>query len=245
MCGRYAITTPPDAMRDLFGYPELPNFPPRWNIAPTQPVPIIRSGGQGTRQFALVRWGLVPDWAREVGSKPLFNARGETVAEKPTFRSAFKRRRCLVPADGFYEWKADAASPKQPYLIRRRDRSPMAFAGIWEHWQSAEGSELESCSIVTTRANATLAPLHSRMPVVLDEADWDTWLDTSETLARNALDLLVPAPDDLLDAVPVSRRVNSVANDDASVQEEVDPQQDSEQDAAELEKKPDPQMSLF
>ncbi len=241
MCGRYAITTPPDAMRDLFGYPELPNFPPRWNIAPTQPVPIVRSRGQGIRQFALVRWGLVPDWAREVGPKPLFNARGETVAEKPAFRSAFKRRRCLVPADGFYEWKADAVQPKQPYLIRRCDRSPMAFAGIWEHWQSAEGSELESCSIITTCANATLAPLHSRMPVVLDQADWETWLDTSETLTGNAQDLLVPAPDDLLDAVPVSRRVNSVANDDATLQEGVDPEQAGEQGKP----GPDTQMSLF
>lgn len=232
-------------MRDLFGYTEHPNFPPRWNIAPTQPVPIIRSGGRGTRHFALVRWGLVPDWAREVGSKPLFNARGETIAEKPAFRSAFKRRRCLVPADGFYEWKADASPRKQPYLIRRRDRSPMAFAGIWEHWQSAEGSELESCSIVTTSANATLAPLHRRMPVVLDEADWNTWLDTSETLTRNALELLVPASDNLLDAVPVSRRVNAVANDDASVQEEVGPQEDSEPEAPEPKKRPDNQLSLF
>ncbi|GAB5503683.1 MAG: SOS response-associated peptidase [Pyruvatibacter sp.] len=232
-------------MAALFKFPEQPNFPPRWNIAPTQPVPIIRQGADGQRHFVLVRWGLVPDWAREVGSKPLFNARGETVAEKPAFRSAFKRRRCLVPADGFYEWKPGSAQPKQPYLIRRRDRAPMAFAGIWEHWQSPEGSELESCSIITTQANATLAPVHHRMPVILDEADWETWIDTSETLGKEALKLLVPSADDLLDIVPVSTRVNAVANDDAALQDEVDPVQAEPQAKAKQDKKPDDQMTLF
>lgn len=232
-------------MRELFGYDEYPNFPPRWNIAPTQPVPVIRPGADGKRHFVLVRWGLVPDWAREVGTKPLFNARGETVAEKAAFRSAFKRRRCLIPADGFYEWKPGKGQPKQPYLIRRRDRAPVAFAGIWEHWQSPEGSELESCSIITTSANATLANLHHRMPVILDEADWETWMDTSETTTKSALEMLVPSPDGLLDAVPVSKRVNAVANDDATIQEEVDPDIEMPDGKQDSKAKADRQMSLF
>lgn len=232
-------------MRNLFGYVEQPNFPPRWNIAPTQPVPVIRGDVDGQRHFVLVRWGLVPDWAKEVSTVPLFNARGETVAEKPAFRSAFKRRRCLVPADGFYEWHTTATATgkgrKQPYLIRRRDRAPMAFAGIWEHWQSPEGSELESCAIITTSANATLAPLHHRMPVILAQRDWDIWMDTSERHTKEAQALIVPSADDLLDAVPVSTRVNAVANDDAGVQAPPD-----EEDTGKAEsKKPNPQMSLF
>ncbi len=221
MCGRYAITLPPEAMRDVFGYVEQPNFPPRFNVAPTQPVPIVRKDDDGQRHFVLVRWGLVPSWAREVGAKPLINARGETVAEKPSFRNSFRRRRCLVPADAFYEWQARKDGPKQPYLIRRPDRAPFAFAGVWEHWQTPEGSELESCAIVTTGANATLKPIHHRMPVILDEADWETWLDTSETRTKEAAALMQPAPDDLLETVPVSTRVNSVANDDADLQVQV------------------------
>lgn len=248
MCGRYAITLPPAAMRELFSYIEQPNFPQRWNIAPTQPVPVVRQEGDGQRHFVLMRWGLVPSWAREVGGKPLFNARGETVAEKPAFKNAFKRRRCLIPADGFYEWKPGAKTPKQPFLIRRTDRQPMAFAGIWEHWQTAEGSELESCSIITTAANATLAPLHHRMPVILDPADWAGWLDPSETPLHQTRiqNLIAPATDDLLDAVPVSRRVNAVANDDASIQDppEPDPEPDATPDE-EPRTEPDTQMSLF
>lgn len=246
MCGRYAITLPPDAMRDLFGYPEQPNFPPRYNIAPTQPIPIIRREHDGRRHFRLVRWGLVPDWAKEVGTKPLFNARAETVAEKPAFKMAFKRRRCLVPADGFYEWKVTPPVARQPYHIRRRDLAPMAFAGIWEHWQSPDGAELESCSIITTQANATLAPIHHRMPVILDEADWETWIDTTETLTREAQTLLSPSPDDFLEARPVSRRVNAVANDDADLQAEVAPAEEPKREKkTKPKKKQDGQVSLF
>lgn len=231
MCGRYAITTPPEAMRRIFGYVEQPNFPPRYNVAPTQPVPVVRRWPDDARHFALLRWGLVPSWAREVGTRPLINARGETVAEKPAFRAAFRRRRCLLPADGFYEWQARphgspqgnpqgnkarerGRTPKQPWFIRRRDGAPMAFAGIWEHWQDPEGSELESCAIITTAANATLAPIHHRMPVIVPETGWDLWLDPDERTAERARALIAPAPDDLLEAWPVSTRVNSVANDD-------------------------------
>ena len=217
MCGRYAVTLPPEAMRRIFGFVEQPNFPPRFNVAPTQPVPIVRRGADGLRHFALVRWGLVPAWAREVGQKPLINARAETIADKPSFRSAFRRRRCLVPADGFYEWQTRATGRKQPFFIRRRDGRPMAFAGIWEHWQTPEGSELESCAIVTTDANAALRPIHARMPAILEEAAWEVWLDPDERRAPDALATLAPAPDTLLEAIPVSTRVNAVANDDAGL----------------------------
>jgi len=217
MCGRYTITAPPDVMRELFGFGEQPNFPPRHNIAPTQPVPIVfRDGAQ--RHFLLVRWGLVPAWVKEAPQSLLINARAETIAEKPSFRGAFRHRRALMPADGFYEWKPVGKGAKQPYLIRRRDRAPFAMAALWETWAAAEGSEIDSCAIVTCEANATLSPIHHRMPVILDEKDWDTWLDPATPL-KEAQALLRPAPDTLLDATPVSTRINSVANDDPSLLE--------------------------
>jgi len=215
MCGRYLITSPPEAVRAFAAYADQPNFPPRHNIAPTQPVPIVRME-HGRRRFALVRWGLVPSWAKEIGASPLINARADTLFDKPSFRQAARRRRCLFPADGFYEWRRDGRSRK-PFLIRRRDRGLLAMAGIWEHWVGADGSELESAAIVTTDANATLAPIHHRMPVILDTRDLDAWLTTTETEAPGLARLLVPAPDDVLDAVPVSERVNKVANDDAAL----------------------------
>jgi putative SOS response-associated peptidase YedK len=234
MCGRYLITSPPEAVRAFAAYADQPNFPPRHNIAPTQPVPIVRME-HGRRRFALVRWGLVPSWAKEIGASPLINARADTVFDKPSFRQAARRRRCLFPADGFYEWRRDGRSRK-PFLIRRRDRGLLAMAGIWEHWVGADGSELESAAIVTTDANATLAPIHHRMPVILDTRDLDAWLTTTETEAPGLARLLVPVPDDVLDAVPVSERVNKVANDDAAL---LDP-------AAEDEAPADgPQMKLL
>lgn len=220
MCGRYTITSPPEAMRGLFSYVEQPNFPARYNVAPTQPVPIVRLEG-GRRHFALVRWGLVPSWSKEVPQSLLINARAETIAEKPSFRGAFRHRRCLMPADGFYEWKAMPKGPKQPYYIRRRDRKPFAMAAIWDNWMAANGSEIESCAVVTTEANATLAPIHHRMPVILDEKDWDLWLDPATPL-KELQALMRPAPDDLLEAVPVSDAVNRVANDHAGLVIEVD-----------------------
>jgi len=215
MCGRYAITTPPQAMRELFAFVEQPNFPARYNVAPTQPVPIIRLES-GKRHFALVRWGLVPSWVKEEPQSLLINARAETIAEKPSFRGAFRHRRCLMPADGFYEWKAMPKGPKQPYYIRRRDGKPFAMAAIWDNWMSPNGSEIESCAVVTTEANATLGDIHHRMPVILDEADWDRWLDPAATPKELAA-LMKPAPDDLLEAVPVSDAVNRVANDHAGL----------------------------
>lgn len=222
MCGRFSITTRPDAMRALFGYLDEPDFPPRYNIAPSQPVPIVVRE-QGRRRFLLVRWGLVPSWAKELPQSLLINARAETIAEKPSFRGAFRHHRALMPADGFYEWQAGGPKntkmgPKQPFYIRRRDRKPFAMAAVWDTWMPSGGSELDSCAIVTTEANETLKPVHHRMPVILDEKDWDLWLDPAAT-ERELLALLRPAPDDLMEAIPVSTRINRLANDDPSLQE--------------------------
>jgi putative SOS response-associated peptidase YedK len=249
MCGRYTITTPPDAMRVLFAFEEQPNFPPRHNIAPTQPVPIvIRDGAK--RHFLLVRWGLVPSWAKEAPPSLLINARAETISEKPSFRGPFRHRRALMPADGFYEWKApgnakEGKGPKQPWLIRRRDRAPFAMAALWETWATAEGSEIDSCAVVTCEANATLSPIHHRMPVILDEKDWDTWLDPATPL-KEAQALLRPAPDDLLDATPVSTRINRVANDDPTLLDRETVPPEPEKPARTKKAEPDTrQMGLF
>lgn len=211
MCGRFVITSAPEAMRHMFGYAEHPNFPPRYNISPTQPVPIVRMNG-AAREFALVRWGLVPSWAKEMPQSLLINARADTINDKPSFRGAFRHRRALMPADGFYEWKAGASGPKQPYFIRRRDRALFAMAAIWDDWLPADGSELQTCAVVTTEANATLTPIHHRMPVILDPKNFALWLDPA-TPVKELQALMVPAPDDLMEAIPVSPDVNRVAND--------------------------------
>ncbi len=215
MCGRFILTTPIEALAEIFGFSERPNLAPRYNIAPTQAIPAVRSGEDGARHLAQLHWGLVPFWAKEpsIGAR-MINARAETVAEKPAFRAAFRHRRCLIPADGFYEWKKAADGGKQPFLIRRRDRAPFAFAGLWESWHDKQsGSELESCSIVTTDANATLAPIHHRMPVILDESGCQEWLAPGSERGAALQTLLRPAPDELLEAFPVDRAVNKVAND--------------------------------
>jgi len=224
MCGRYSITTPPDAVRAHFGYGEQPNFPPRYNIAPTQPIPIVRLE-DGARHFALVRWGLIPSWVKDLKKLPmLINARAETAASKPSFRSAMRRRRCLIPADGFYEWQKRGKGAKQPYCIRQRGGGMFAFAGLWETWTGPEGEEIESAAIVTTDANQLLAPIHDRMPVILDPGDYAAWLDNEGTGPDEVQALLRPAPEEWLEAYPISTRVNRVANDDASVQELAEPE---------------------
>lgn len=213
MCGRYAITSAPEALRALFRYAEQPNFPARFNIAPTQPIPIVRLI-EGRRQFALVRWGLVPSWVKDPNAFSLLvNARGESACDKPAFRNAMKYRRCLIPADGFYEWQARGKGPKQPFYIHARSGEPLAFAGLWESWMGPNGEEVETALIVTTEANETLRPLHDRMPVVVPPEAFDLWLNTREVDSETAMALIRPAPDDLLEAYPVSTAVNRVAND--------------------------------
>src|SRR5712691_1482180 len=174
MCGRYLITSSPEAIRRLFRYREQPNFPPRYNVAPTQPIPIVRLN-EGEREFALVRWGLLPSWVKDPRTFTLLiNARGESVTDKPAFRNAMKRRRCLVPADGFYEWK-DEGGRKRPYAVRPKDGGPIAFAGLWETWIGPNGEEMETAAIVTCVANRSLGAIHARMPVVVPPEAFDFW----------------------------------------------------------------------
>ena len=212
MCGRYSITTPEEALRRLFGF-EGParNLGPRHNIAPRQDVPVIRAEG-GVRRLALLRWGLVPAWAKDplIGDK-LINARAETVAEKPSFKSAFRARRCLVPADGFYEWRRDGTLA-QPFRIEMRDRSPFALAGLWERWRGGAGEGLETFTLITTGANATLEPIHHRMPVILAADNYALWLDARAEPERLGA-LLKPFPAAPLHAYPIDRKVNNSAND--------------------------------
>lgn len=212
MCGRYAITSAPEAIRALFGYPDHPNFPARYNVAPTQPVPIVRLV-EGARRFALVRWGLIPSWVKDPREFSLvINARGESVNDKPAFRAAMRYRRCLFPADGFYEWQRQGDA-KRPFYIRLKSRGPMAFAGLWETWTGPNGEEMETAAIVTTVANRDLSPLHERMPVVLPTEAFDFWLDTGRVDAEMAAALIAPAKDGLLEFHEVSPAVNRVAND--------------------------------
>jgi putative SOS response-associated peptidase YedK len=220
MCGRYTITSAPEAIRTLFRYEERPNFPPRYNIAPSQPIPVVRMF-EGRRQFVLMRWGLLPSWVKDPAAFSLLvNARGETVCDKPAFRHAMKYRRCLIPADGFYEWRAGGSGGKQPFYIHARS-APIAFAGLWETWTGPNGEEVDTAAIVTSRANGSLAEIHHRMPVIVPPEAFDLWLDCLHVDARTAQAIIAPAPDQLLDAWPVSTAVNRVANDDPTLLEPV------------------------
>ena len=247
MCGRYAVTTAPEAMRALFRYPEQPNFPPRHNVAPTQPVAIVRMA-EGSREFALVRWGLIPAWVKDPrGFSLLINARGESVLDKPAFRNAMKRRRCLFPADGFYEWKRDG-NRKQPWFVRLKSGQPMAFAGLWETWSGPNGEELETAAIVTTAASRSIAHIHDRMPVIVAPEAFDFWLDPNVD-AQTAAAVIAPAPDAALEAYEVSSAVNRTANDSPSLLEPLrEPETVEAAPAApkrKKEKKDDGQASLF
>jgi putative SOS response-associated peptidase YedK len=212
MCGRYAIISAPEALRRLFGYQETPNFPARYNVAPTQPIPIVRRQ-DGKRCFALVRWGLLPAWVKDPRTfSLLINARCEAATDKPAFRAAMRRRRCLIPADGFYAWKATGKT-KSPYYIRLKSGEPMAFAGLWETWTGPNGEEMESAAIITTAANPALGSIESRMPAILPPEAFDLWLDCDNVDAETAAALLVPAREELLEVYPVSPAVNRVVND--------------------------------
>lgn len=220
MCGRYTLISNPDAIRALFRYADQPNFPPRYNLAPTQPIAVMRLF-EGRRELALLRWGLIPGWVKDPRTFALlFNARGESVLDKPAFRSAMRYRRCLIPFDGFYEWRQKGAR-KQPHYIRARDGRPMAFAGLWESWIGPNGEEMETAVIVTTAANRELAPLHARMPVIVAPEAFDLWLDHKNVDAETAAALIAPAREGMLEVYPVSDAVNKAANDSAALIEPV------------------------
>ncbi len=214
MCGRYVVKTPPGLIRELFGYAEQPNFPPRYNIAPTQPIPVVRMD-EGRRSFALVRWGLIPAWVEDPrGFSLLINARAESVLDKPAFRNAMRRRRCLIPADGFYEWKQEGTR-KRPYFAAAKGL--VAFAGLWEPWMGPNGEEMETACIITTPANRTLRPLHDRVPAVIPPQAFDLWLDCAKVDAETACALLAPAPEETFAAHESSTAVNRTANDSADL----------------------------
>jgi putative SOS response-associated peptidase YedK len=205
-----------------FDLPDQPELPFRYNIAPTQEVAAVRmEPDSGQRELGLLHWGLIPSWAKDkkIASK-LINARAETVAEKPSFRSAFTKRRCLILADGFYEWQKLEGGKKQPHYIHRQDDMPFAFAGLWESW-NGEGEAVESCTIITTSANEVMQPLHDRMPVILSGKDYDLWLDPAFKDKAALQELLKPCPVDWLEAYPVSTRVNSPKHDEAACLERV------------------------
>jgi putative SOS response-associated peptidase YedK len=214
MCGRFALYSDPFSLARHFKADAPPELRPRYNVAPTQSIPIVREES-GKRRIALARWGLIPHWAKDtkIGYHTI-NARAETVAEKPAFRNAFRSRRCLIPADGFYEWQVVPGSKtKQPWFIALRDREPMAFAGLWERWRSPEGEDLESCSIIVTDANELMRPIHDRMPVILAPGDWDTWLEAEAKDAGGLQGLLKPYSEEGMEAWRVSTMVNSPRND--------------------------------
>jgi putative SOS response-associated peptidase YedK len=214
MCGRFTLTASPAEPTDFFGLAGVPPFEPHYNIAPTQTVFAVRRDPDGNREPVWLRWGLVPSWADElkIGYR-LINAHSETAPTKPAFRSAFRKRRCLIAASGFYEWQKTGAK-KQPYYIRTRDGRPFAFAGLWESWKRGE-NPVESCTILTTAANDLMRPLHDRMPVILDVKDYDRWLDPAAQDPKDLAPLLVPYHGGDLAAYPVSTQVNSPRNDDA------------------------------
>jgi putative SOS response-associated peptidase YedK len=212
MCGRYTLTLTPEQVRRMLGYADRPNFPPRYNIAPTQPIAVVTSE-RGQRRFVLMRWGFLPSWVKDPQGFPLLiNARAETLVEKAAFRAAVQRRRCLIPADGFYEWRR-AGKARTPFHIRRPDRGLIAFAGLWETWIGRDGSEIDTAAIVTVVANGSLASLHERMPAILGQRAAAAWLDNDGCSAGEAVALLRPAADDFLEVVEVSPAVNKADND--------------------------------
>ena len=213
MCGRFTVRSNPKAIAKEFDLPEDTPFGPHFNIAPIRPVAVVRfDPTEGSRRLDFLTWGLIPSWADDGGiGERLINARAETVAEKPAFRHLFRTRRCLVVADGFYEWERQDGW-KRPYFVHRKDDRPFAFAGLWDHWQEGDES-IYSCIFLTTEANELLAPIHDRMPVILPRSAYDLWLDPGIHDPRRLEPLLVPFPADEMEAYPVSRVVNDPANE--------------------------------
>ena len=214
MCGRFTLTVDPAALQDAFDDFIFPSqFSPRYNIAPSQPVLAIPNDGKNKADFFL--WGLIPSWSKDPAiANKLINARGETVAEKPSFRGSFKYKRCIIPADGFYEWKAQAGQKtKTPYFIHMKDHRPFAFAGLWDEWHSPNGDTLRTCTIITTTPNELMSTLHNRMPVILEKQNFGDWLNPMPQTSDNLIHLIQSFPADRMTAHPVSTLVNAPGND--------------------------------
>jgi putative SOS response-associated peptidase YedK len=214
MCGRFTLTVSPEQLAETFAWLEIPTgIAPRYNIAPSQPVAVVANDGQNRLDF--FTWGLIPSWAKDpsMGSR-MINARAETLVEKPAFRAAFRRRRCLILADGFFEWKQEPGrKSKTPMYIRLKSGRPFAFAGLWENWNAPDGSHILSSTIITTAPNALVQSIHNRMPVILPSAAYPLWLATEELPTANLQALLQPYPADEMEAYPVSTLVNNPANE--------------------------------
>ncbi|MFZ0532487.1 MAG: SOS response-associated peptidase [Anaerolineales bacterium] len=214
MCGRFTLTIDPNHLQEAFPWADIPeDLNPRYNIAPSQPIAVIPNTGDNT--VSMYKWGLIPSWSKDpaIGDR-MINARAESLAEKPSFRNAYRRRRCLILADGFYEWKqSPSLKSKQPVYIRIKSERPFAFAGLWEIWKSPDGSEIRSCTIITTQPNSLLEPIHNRMPVILPPNAYNLWLASEDRQPAQLNDLLIPYPSDEMIAFPVSKMVNSPQTD--------------------------------
>jgi putative SOS response-associated peptidase YedK len=216
VCGRFTLAIPKAMLESLFRLDIAGDLPPRFNIAPSQPVVVVRAPESEAREFALFQWGLIPSWSKDPAIGPrMINARSETAAKKPSFRAAMKRRRCLIPASGFYEWTKVGAA-KQPFYIRMRDERPFAMAGLWELWCGEDGSELETCTILTTTPNEVVGEIHERMPVIITPDDFDEWMDPANEKPGTVGPLLRPYPAAEMKAHPVDLRVNKPSADDSS-----------------------------
>jgi putative SOS response-associated peptidase YedK len=216
MCGRYAFSTPPAIVAAHFGLAEWDDYFPRYNIPPGTDIPVIRQSPEGKRVLHLLRWGLIPHWSKDpsLGAK-LNNARAEGVKEKPSFRDAFRRRRCLIPADGFYEWKAEGRF-KQPWYFSLKSEEPLAMGGLWESWRAPDGRIVRTCAIITTGPNAVMAPVHDRMPVIIAPEHWQDWLAAPPDAVEA---LLTPSPAEAMQTWKVDRRVSRTAEDDRGLVE--------------------------
>ena len=245
MCGRYELHSHPATIALAFGLAHPPEVHARYNIAPMTEVPIVRVNAEGKRELVRMRWGLVPRWAKDtsIGNR-IINARGETIADKPSFTMAYRRHRCLLPADGFYEWAAAAAAAhprKQPLHIGMKDGSVFAMGGLYERWLSPEGDVLDTCTVITTPANSLLEAVHDRMPMIVAPEHYDRWLDPAHA---DVADLIAPYPSDAMAYYPISPRVNNVRHDDAMLIERTEPMAadaEPEHDAP----RPPEQESLF
>jgi putative SOS response-associated peptidase YedK len=224
MCGRYRLSRTKPVIEEYFDAATDDDWIPRYNVAPTQPVPVIRQNPKEPgRQISLMRWGLVPLWSKDMsGAAMMINARGETAGSKPAFRDALASRRCLIPADGFYEWKKSGKT-KQPFCFEMNNGELFAFAGLWERWKDPSGNWIRTCSILTTTANAVTSAVHDRMPVILDPGDYDLWLDPGMKKIEAVSEMLKPFDARKMRSYPVSTRVNHAANDDEACSAPVEP----------------------
>lgn len=247
MCGRFALAVQPEDIEAEFSMIRIEWFPPRYNIAPTQPILIVR-GERGERRPALVRWGLIPSWTKDLAAMPLlFNARSETAAEKPAYRGAYRHRRCLIPATGFYEWQKGPNGKKQPYYLQPASGGIIAFAGLWDEWADDKGNIIDTATILTTAANRELAPIHERMPVVVRREQYDLWLGLDADRGAKAGQVLLPPTDGTFEAIPIGAAVNNFRNDDPSILARMSPISEPEPSRLKKAEKPvdSSQLKLF